>query len=844
MMWLMTRSPRGLERRVLELDFDLYRVAVPLPDHPGSRLSVIDMRPRGARQTLVLQHGFAGCAETWEHQIAALCAGYRVVAPDLRGHGQSDDPKGRYDLERLCDDLDAIVDHLALPERFALVGHSFGGVVALRYAARRPDRVERLVLVATPSEFPLPPGAAWLSRLPLWALRPVWRFRPRWNATPRAMKRMFNDSLRPWRAPTTLEVSGLPILLLNGARDRYFPDRVYDELAACLPWADRMEVGAAKHKLQLERPAAVTRAIQGFVGDGVPERWRDPKIDADQARQRPWLASYPPSVPGSVPLPVGTLSDYLGRAARAHPRRTAVVGRGRRWSYRRLEQDVGRLCGELIALGLRPGDRVLIRLGDRPELHLACYAVLGAGGVIVLPSPAARRDDLIEQLARSRARWMIAADADHSARQAAERSAIHRCLLVGRTRDRSLGDGRRNEIALDARLAGPPRRLQAPTPTLDALALLAFTGTAESDPTIAASQASLLADALQLRHWLPPRAVGIRILTALDLDRGPGLTLGLALPLLLAATVELGGDDDRLPRPMASRTGPPTLLIGGSDRYARWLEQPALPRTRLDRCMACLCVGDPLSIEQLERFERLTRTRLVEVYHAERLGAIGLAQPLGERGRPGSMGFPLPNTDARVVALDGEQPLPADAVGRLQLRGPQFAPGPTPDRASRVDRGTPPIDPADPEGGPWLDTGDLAVMDAAGTFRLVGPADCAIQGPGGAIFPRDVAEVLHAHAAVREVAVLGDGAPPGRERVLAGVILQAGAGVGASQLLAHCRSRLPAAEVPAEIRVLDALPRQASGRLDRDALRRTLAQGQPEIGSMPNANLLSGTATG
>ena len=73
-------------------------------------------------------------------------------------------------------------------------------------------------------------------------------------------------------------------------------------------------------------PAGWRRGAELFVrcaSGGAPERWRDPKIDADQARQRPWLASYPPSVPGSVPLPVGTLSDYLGRAARAHPRRAS-----------------------------------------------------------------------------------------------------------------------------------------------------------------------------------------------------------------------------------------------------------------------------------------------------------------------------------------------------------------------------------------------------------------------------------------------------------------------------------------------------------------------------------------
>ena len=835
MIRAMTRQPRGLERRALELDFELYRVAVPLADQPGFRLSVIDMRPPGVQQTLLLQHGYAGCAETWEHQITALSARFRIVAPDLRGHGQSDAPDGRYDLDALCADLDAIVAQLALPQRFTLVGHSFGGALALAYAARRPERLDHLVLVATPAAFPLPPGSALLSRLPTWVLRLLWPFRPRWNATPMAMKRMFGDSLRPWRTPKTDTLSGLPTLLLNGARDRYFPDRVYDALAACLPWAERVDVGAAKHKVQLERPAAVTRAIEDFVGAGPPRRWRDPPIEAGQVRRGPWLASYPLGTPLSVPLPAGPLQAFLSRAAARHPRRAALVFAGQRWSYRRLERDGNRLAWGLIALGLQPGDRVVMRLDNRPELHLACFGVLKAGGVIVLPSPGASSADLTEQLRRSRARLLIARAADGAARQAAARAAIEQILLVGRTLDPPIGDGSRTERPLTELLTGSPERPPERMLTPEAPALLAFTRRTGSDPPLVAlSQANLVANAIQLRHWLPPSgSAGIRVLTALPLDQVAGLALGLSLPLMLAATVVLAPEGAPGALARLARHRRPTLLIADPEHYARLLEQPDLAAWRLDRCMACLSVGEPLPIERVEAFERMTRTRLVEVYHSERLAAIGMAQPWVGRWRPGSMGFPLPNTEARIVEPRTGRDLPSEAVGRLLLRGPQFAAI----AANAAVLGTAEVSGATEDrnlGAGWLDTGDLAVMDSGGGFRLIGPADGCILGPDGPVYPRDVSEVLYAHGAVRDVAVFGDGAPAGFEQVLAGVTLRAGAEIDPRQLMTHCRRRLPAVALPKELRVLSGLPRLASGVLDLVALRQVFAAAPPASDDRPS----------
>jgi len=115
-------------------------------------LSVVDVWPEGATKTLVFVHGYAGCAETWEYQVNHFARRYRVVVPDLRGHGQSDAPFTQYTMSELVDDINAIAETLRLPERFVLIGHSFGGSISVEYANACPERLEKLVSISTAGE--------------------------------------------------------------------------------------------------------------------------------------------------------------------------------------------------------------------------------------------------------------------------------------------------------------------------------------------------------------------------------------------------------------------------------------------------------------------------------------------------------------------------------------------------------------------------------------------------------------------------------------------------------------------------------------------------------------------
>ena len=118
-------------------------------------------RDAGSGETLLLIHGMAGSSETWRAVIPQLAKKYRVVAPDLLGHGQSDKPRGDYSLGAFAVWLRDLLDELGVT-RATIVGQSLGGGVAMQFVYQHPDYCQRLVLISSGG---LGPDVGWTLRL-------------------------------------------------------------------------------------------------------------------------------------------------------------------------------------------------------------------------------------------------------------------------------------------------------------------------------------------------------------------------------------------------------------------------------------------------------------------------------------------------------------------------------------------------------------------------------------------------------------------------------------------------------------------------------------------------------
>lgn len=248
---------------------------------------------------LLLVHGFTGAKEDFADWIDPLAAeGWWVVAPDLRGHGDSHQPEGedRYGIATFADELLALVAQLGW-ERFSLLGHSMGGMVAQHLAVHHEQRLERLVLMDTHhgaveglDEATVAIGLEVLRTQGLPALVELLAALP---PAPRSPSEVRLRAERPgyveWADGKVLRCSGhmyaalaielttradqlpalgqlqLPTLVLVGEEDRAFVGAAH-RMAAALPTAELAVVPDAAHSPQLENPAAWWAAVSGFLG--------------------------------------------------------------------------------------------------------------------------------------------------------------------------------------------------------------------------------------------------------------------------------------------------------------------------------------------------------------------------------------------------------------------------------------------------------------------------------------------------------------------------------------------------------------------------------------------------
>lgn len=276
------------------LDLDLYRKEVTVSTQPLVRLSVIDAGHSPAERTLLFLHGFAGFAMQWEKQLIAFADKNRVVAMDLRGHGLSDCPNSTYTTDELIGDIERVVEALNFPRQFVILGHSFGGALAVEYAARHPDRVERLVLVSTAVDFALHPALRFALHLPVAIGEPIRAMFPKALAAPAfVLKAMYHRALSKWNGSDLFTRIGVPTLVIIGHRDLVFKQSSYDAVPDRVPRAQIAKIPVSAHLVQLERPDAVNRAIARFLGGGAVS-WREGREREilDLIRQRPWLKHY------------------------------------------------------------------------------------------------------------------------------------------------------------------------------------------------------------------------------------------------------------------------------------------------------------------------------------------------------------------------------------------------------------------------------------------------------------------------------------------------------------------------------------------------------------------------
>lgn len=827
----------------MQVDIELYRHDLTLPTTPPLRLTCIDIAPDHPRRTLLFLHGFGGNVSQWRRQLTHFSDENRVISLGLRGHGVGDRTQGPFTTDQLRRDLEEALQALHVPERFVLVGHSFGTALAAEYAAAHPERVEALVLVAASGEYRL----AWNFRLALGLPTPILDlvyplFRHYLKTMPAVLKAMHAESVSTWNGWSLFRDMRVPTLVIRGHRDRVFAREEPAGVSRAILGAEEVDVGSSGHMVMLERHEAVNRAIRRFLGETTS--WRGEERDeggrregTSLLRQRPWLAHYDEGVPYTIAIPAVPLHRFLSSAAHRFPNRPASLYEGARLNYRRLDRRSNRLANALLSLGLGTGSRVMLLLPNLPQTVIAFFGILKAGGSIVFASPLSEPAELMRQIRDSQAEALITlTKLSEVALKALETAGLKHVILTSvadhlprtkaflfnLTRARREGHHYSAPQRSGVHLLLPLSRSFPPTaPQLEVdpqdLAVIAYTGgTTDAPKGVMLTHRNLVANALQVRHWVPDLREGREsFLCVLPFSHSYGMTMALIAPVMVAAAMVILPTFITPQVLRAFRRHRPTFFPGVPSMYMAVNSFPGVRRYGIRSVRACLSGAAPLPVEVQESFEKLTRGRLVEGYGQTEASPVTHCNPLYGRRKVGSIGVPVPSTEAKIVDLATGKDLAPGRIGELAVRGPQVMRGywGLPEETAAVLR---------PAG--WLLTGDVARVDEEGYFQIIARKREMILAGAYQVYPRDVEEVLYEHPKVKEVAVVGiQRAKWPFQRVKAYVVLREGEQASEEELIALCRRRLAEYAIPWEVEFRKELPHSFVGKV----LHRLLVEEEP-----------------
>jgi malonyl-CoA/methylmalonyl-CoA synthetase len=502
------------------------------------------------------------------------------------------------------------------------------------------------------------------------------------------------------------------------------------------------------------------------------------------------------------------LELFLTRARQA-PGRPVLDFEQQRFTAGQLAERITAFASALQRRGLKPGERVALFLENSPAFVIAYLGTQSAGGVVVLVNTQYRQVELGHLLADSGARACVTGAAG-----AAELAPLKGSLP-----------------ALEWLVTVEPPPTALPWPTVDFDTLLAEGDSAASLPPPRGEQLAVLGytsgttgrskGAMLLHRNLLANVRAVteawrwteqdRLLLTLPLFHTHGLMVGLH------GTLCSGGSVDLRRRFVASEVltalredASLTMFFGVPTMYGRLVEEVRRTGIRPRQLRLLVSGSAPLSPQLFHQVEDMFGQRILERYGMTET-IMNTTNPYEGERRPGTVGLPFPGQEARVVDVRTRQPLPAGETGEIEVRGPHVFAGywQRPDATAEA---------FDPEG--WFRTGDLGLRDADGYFQITGRARELIISGGFNVYPREVEEVLASHPSVAEVAVLGLPDPDFGEQVVAVVVPPAGQPAPEAQVLVDwCRDRLASFKKPRRVLFVEALPRNALGKVQKHVLR-------------------------
>jgi malonyl-CoA/methylmalonyl-CoA synthetase len=487
-----------------------------------------------------------------------------------------------------------------------------------------------------------------------------------------------------------------------------------------------------------------------------------------------------------------------------HAGRDAVflkLADGTVWSYAAFVATAARFAHVLSARGLVPGDRLAAQVEKSPE-SLALYAACAQAGVIFLPlNTAYTVDELTYFIENSGARMVVCdgAAAGTLAPVAARLSALVETLNAD-------GTGTLPEAA-----AGMDARFPTADRDGDDLAAFLYTsGTTGRSKGAMLTQGNLLSNAETLTDdWRFTREDVL--LHALPIFHTHGLFVATNITLIAGGSMIFLPKFD-LDQVVASLPGA-TTMMGVPTFYTRLLGDARLTRDLVAHMRLFISGSAPLLAETHEQFAARTGHRVLERYGMTETN-MNTSNPYDGDRRAGTVGFPLPGVELKITDPDTGAELPEGEIGQIEVRGPNVFKGywQMPEKTA-----------AELRADGFFITGDLGRVDADGYVQIVGRNKDLIISGGYNIYPKEIELVLDAQPGVLESAVIGVPHADFGETVLGLIVAAPGEVPDLDAIAAAATVGLARFKQPRKLIVIDALPRNTMGKVQKNVLREEYA---------------------
>ncbi len=523
----------------------------------------------------------------------------------------------------------------------------------------------------------------------------------------------------------------------------------------------------------------------------------------------PWSNLWPNGIPKLIDYPEVPLQEILKKTGETCPEKIAIVYGEQEISYSQLEKLSNQFANALIKLKVEKGDRIAVFLPNIPQFIISYFGALKAGAVVTAISPLYREREVEYQLADSGAETIVVLDSLYPIVQKVREKTQVKHIIITRSVETDVYQNHPNTLFFDQLLKNNPNTVPKIeiNPHQDLAALQYTGGTTGTTKGAMLTHRNLLSNALAFAKWIQGVEAKETFLTALPLFHIYGMTTSMTVPISLSAKIVLLPKFEPIKVLQTIEKHRISVFCGVPTMYQALLACPELGNYDLTSIRVCISGASSLPPQVQKQFMQVTGGFLAEGYGLTEASPVTHCSPVDRTSRTvrvGSIGLPLPDTEAKIVDLEtGKRTLCQGERGELAVKGPQVMKGywHKPQETASVLRDE------------WLLTGDIAYMDVEGYFYITDRKKDLIKTKDYSVYPRELEDVLYEYPAVKLCAVIGKSDALAGEVPKAFVVLKEGKSTSADEIMSFVNAKVAPYKAIREVEFKKELPLSAAGKV-------------------------------